>query len=87
LGRSVTVVAAAAAATEQDRSQNEQHNRRNHQPSEPPRKHQVMSYDDGSARCQVDARFVKEISELISVRANAWPEILKLMSDFDVSQH
>jgi len=46
-----------------------------------------MSYADGSTRCQVDARFVKEISELISVRANAWREILELMNDSDVSEN
>jgi len=33
-----------------------------------------MSYDDGGARCQVDARFAREICELISPRANALPD-------------
>ena len=37
--------ATAAAATQKNRSENEQHNRRNHQPSEPPRQHQANTYD------------------------------------------
>jgi hypothetical protein len=37
-----------------------------------------MSYADGGARCQVDARFAREICELISVSANALPDFRRL---------
>jgi hypothetical protein len=37
-----------------------------------------MSYADGGARCQVDARFARELCELISVSANALPDFRRL---------
>jgi hypothetical protein len=37
-----------------------------------------MTYDDGDARCQVDARFARKICELISVSANALPDFRRL---------